>query len=314
MVSIIIPTYNRAHLIGETIQSIIDQSYSDWECIVVDDGSTDGTDHVLKEWCLKDDRVTYYNRPSSRPKGGNACRNYGIELAKGEYIQFFDSDDLMFPNKLELSVSAFNKFKVDYVVSKTIDFNHPLSENLFIANPQNYNFDSYEISHFNYVCQNINWLTPDAMIKTILSKQIKFNETLFRGQEYNFYCKLTCLSANGKIIDEYTTKRRLHDNSIRQQFTKPEVDKQVVILRLETLKEVYANSSNKVKRWFVGNIVKNISRTRLVLGFNDEMFLLSHVLKYFGITCLLIFIMSRLTKLSLNRNEILREKLKKRLL
>ena len=95
IVSIIIPTYNRAHLISETLDSILTQTYTHWECIVVDDGSDDSTAELLAGYCKKDARFQYHQRPNDRPKGANACRNYGFELCKGEYINWFDSDDLM---------------------------------------------------------------------------------------------------------------------------------------------------------------------------------------------------------------------------
>lgn len=97
LVSIIIPTYNRAHLIGETLDSVLAQTYQNWECIVVDDGSTDGTDEVMAAYMAKDTRFQYHHRPKDRLPGGNAARNYGFEVSKGEYIQWFDSDDLMLP-------------------------------------------------------------------------------------------------------------------------------------------------------------------------------------------------------------------------
>ncbi|RXG13770.1 glycosyltransferase involved in cell wall biosynthesis [Leeuwenhoekiella aestuarii] len=105
LVSIIIPTYNRAHLIGETLDSVLAQTYTHWECIVVDDGSTDGTDEVLAEYVAKDSRFQYHHRPKDRPKGANACRNYGFELSQGEYIQWLDSDDIIKENKLEAQVN-----------------------------------------------------------------------------------------------------------------------------------------------------------------------------------------------------------------
>ncbi len=76
IIIIIIPTYNRAHLIGETLDSILAQTYTNWECIVVDDGSTDETDSLLAAYCAKDKRFQYQHRLSDRPKGANACRNY----------------------------------------------------------------------------------------------------------------------------------------------------------------------------------------------------------------------------------------------
>ena len=85
-VSIIIPTYNRCHLIGQTLDSIISQSYKNWECIVVDDGSTDYTDELIEFYCRKDFRIRYFRRPKNRLKGANACRNYGWSKSSGRVI------------------------------------------------------------------------------------------------------------------------------------------------------------------------------------------------------------------------------------
>ena len=101
LVSIIIPTYNRAHLIGETLDSILAQTYTNWECIIIDDGSSDDTLEVIDNYIKKDNRFQYYRRPVERSKGPNVCRNFGYELSKGEYINWFDSDDVMLPTFLE---------------------------------------------------------------------------------------------------------------------------------------------------------------------------------------------------------------------
>ncbi|GHC59996.1 glycosyltransferase family 2 protein [Ulvibacter litoralis] len=105
LVSIIIPSFNREALIGRTIDSILDQTYSNWECIIVDDGSTDNTKSILKEYCKKDSRIQYFDRPNIKPKGANSCRNFGFEKSKGSYLQWLDSDDLLSSNKLELQIN-----------------------------------------------------------------------------------------------------------------------------------------------------------------------------------------------------------------
>lgn len=102
-VSIIIPTYNRAHLIGHSIDSILAQDFRDYEIIVVDDGSTDSTQQVLEKYygairCIKQDN-----------KGFGAARNRGLEEAKGEYIAFLDSDDLWTEDKLSIQVEVMDR-------------------------------------------------------------------------------------------------------------------------------------------------------------------------------------------------------------
>lgn len=102
-VSVIIPTYNRAHLVGRAIGSVLNQTYQDFELIVVDDGSTDNTEEVVKS--IKDPRIRYTRHDQNR--GGSAARNSGIKMARGEYIAFQDSDDEWLPEKLEKQMRVF---------------------------------------------------------------------------------------------------------------------------------------------------------------------------------------------------------------
>jgi glycosyltransferase involved in cell wall biosynthesis len=104
-VSVIIPMYNRAHLIGRAIQSVLNQSYQDFEIIVVDDGSTDNTEKVIREFQEQDKRIIYIRHEKN--KGAATARNTGITAAKGEYIAFQDSDDEWFSKKLEKQMNVF---------------------------------------------------------------------------------------------------------------------------------------------------------------------------------------------------------------
>lgn len=104
-VSVILPTYNRAHLVGRAIQSVLDQMYQDFEIIVVDDGSGDNTEEIINGFT--DTRIRYVKHQKN--KGGSAARNTGIKLAKGKYIAFQDSDDEWLPDKLEKQMKAFKK-------------------------------------------------------------------------------------------------------------------------------------------------------------------------------------------------------------
>ncbi len=99
-VSVIIPTYNRAHLLGRAIESVLDQTYQDFEIIVVDDASADETEEVVKSF--GDDRINHIRHQKN--KGGSAARNTGIKAARGEFIAFLDSDDEWVPKKLEKEI------------------------------------------------------------------------------------------------------------------------------------------------------------------------------------------------------------------
>ena len=95
--SIIIPTYNRSNFIEKTIQSVINQGFTEWECLVIDDGSVDNTASVVEKICKLDKRVKYLYQDNSER---GAARNYGIKNAEGNYICFLDSDDAYLPNHL----------------------------------------------------------------------------------------------------------------------------------------------------------------------------------------------------------------------
>lgn len=101
LISIIIPTYNRGHIISETLESVLNQTYTYWECIIIDDGSTDDTIRIIQEYSYSDERFIFLKRPDNKIKGAATCRNIGLKIAKGSYIQFLDSDDLLDKNKFE---------------------------------------------------------------------------------------------------------------------------------------------------------------------------------------------------------------------
>lgn len=252
MVSIIIPTYNRAHLIGETLDSVSAQTYTNWECIVVDDESTDSTTSVIAKYAHKDKRIKLFKRPNTKPKGANACRNMGLNKGKGDYVVFFDSDDLMTKNHLEVKVSAIQKFDCDYVIAKTQYFNYS-NESI----DRNYQFDKFSITPFNYVTQKINWLTYDICLKMPLAKSISFNENLQSGQEYNYFSKLVHISTKGVFIDEVVTLRRHHESSIRGEIKENDVIKEKAFkVNWYTYLDLKANADREILEVFMRNCVK----------------------------------------------------------
>lgn len=125
LVSIIIPTYNRADLIVVTLDSVFNQIYSNWECIIIDDGSTDGSGTIIQKYVDSDTRFSYFLRPDYKQKGPSSCRNFGIEKAKGEYVLFLDSDDLISETCLQNRVSfAIQNPKFDFWIFQMQTFGY----------------------------------------------------------------------------------------------------------------------------------------------------------------------------------------------
>ena len=106
LVSIIMPSYNTAPFIAESIQSVLKQSYKDWELLIVDDCSTDNTDEVVK-FFLMDERIRYFKNVKN--SGAAVSRNRALREAKGKWIAFLDSDDLWMPEKLEKQIDFMEK-------------------------------------------------------------------------------------------------------------------------------------------------------------------------------------------------------------
>ncbi len=121
LVSVVLPTYNRSHILGRAIQSILNQTYHNFEIIIVDDCSTDNTDYIVKKF--DDSRIRYIRH--SQNKGGSVARNTGIKAARGEYIAFQDSDDEWLPTKLQKQLDSFifesSNLGVVYTSFKLID-------------------------------------------------------------------------------------------------------------------------------------------------------------------------------------------------
>lgn len=119
-VSVIIPTYNYGRYLPDALGSVLGQTHSDLECIVVDDGSTDGTAEMVRQWQQRDGRVRYLYQSNQGP---SAARNSGLKIARGDFIQFLDADDLLLPTKLEEQLAALGEdptLGVSYCKTETI--------------------------------------------------------------------------------------------------------------------------------------------------------------------------------------------------
>jgi hypothetical protein len=120
LVSVIVPCFNHAHFLSETLECILAQSYSEWECIVVDDGSKDNTKEIIERYANKDNRIRYIYQEN---RGLSCARNNGIANAKGDFIQFLDSDDLITPDKFTAQLSAYEINKAaDIIYSEYVCF------------------------------------------------------------------------------------------------------------------------------------------------------------------------------------------------
>lgn len=103
LISILVPCFNQGKYLNNTFQSIVKQNYSNWECVIVNDGSTDETEVIAKRWCKTNPKFSYYHKDNA---GISSARNLCLKKAKGDYLQWLDGDDFLAPNKLRISIDA----------------------------------------------------------------------------------------------------------------------------------------------------------------------------------------------------------------
>lgn len=215
LISIIIPTYNRAHLIGETLDSVLAQTYSTWECIVVDDGSTDATAEVMREYVKKDSRFQYHQRPENKVKGPNSCRNYGFELSKGEYIKWFDSDDVMLPTLLEKQILSFvDNVEMSVCKLSYFDFEKRISirENIIFSNNL---IEDYLVGNVTFYISGPLWQ------RIFLEKQKQlFDESLTNLDDWDFNLRMLYQKPNITYNNEVLILYRVHADSLSQEINK----------------------------------------------------------------------------------------------
>lgn len=221
LISIIIPTFNRAHLIGETLDSILAQTYQNWECIVVDDGSTDNTDEVIEAYIKSDNRFKFFRRPSNRIKGPSACRNIGFDESLGEFINFFDSDDILKPDTFKVWLAGF-KDEIDSVVSK-IEFVN--MDDSIVIKQNKIKSDNLVLDHFLgnicfYVCGPL-WRRSFLEGQSYL-----FDETLRNGDDWDFNMRMLYQTPQLILLNDSYIQNRIHGASLsleRKKLNKQEL-------------------------------------------------------------------------------------------
>jgi len=231
LVSILIPNFNKAEFIAATLDSIITQEYPLWECIIVDDHSTDESLEILKRYEEKDSRFRVVLRPAGIPKGANFCRNHAFSLCKGEFIQWFDSDDIMYPWFLKRKVDYLQSHpKMPFVIAKADlnfddDFvgNRKFAQNLTSENPID-----------DYLKFKLIFLTGGPLLRrNILKESGLFNLRLKRHQEWELYLRVVLNYTNWGILEEPSFKYFFHSNSITSHFQEKSkvVDSELVLFQ-----------------------------------------------------------------------------------
>lgn len=216
LVSIIVPCYNQAQYLSETLDSVLAQSYTNWECIIVNDGSPDNTAEIAKQYCEKDKRFIYKYQQNS---GVSVARNNGISISKGEYIQFIDSDDFLESDKINQQVRfLIENANVDIVYSPSrYFFDNQVGKDFFAIHPNGIvptiemtyeDTNQKEILSLRNVCTICASLYRRKVVELVGFKSVVFEDWLF-----HFECSLLGFRFHFENFENSKSLIRLTSNS-----------------------------------------------------------------------------------------------------
>jgi glycosyltransferase involved in cell wall biosynthesis len=213
------PAYNTEQYIGESIQSVLDQTYTNWELLVVDDGSTDQTAEIVHAFAAKDGRVQYLSQQNGRQA---KARNTGIQNSSGSLLAFLDSDDLWLPEKLQLQLQAMVATSVDVVYSNGFVIYEPgatpgQTEFPIVAGPTEGRkmFDLLLLLNFIPV-QSV------VLRKEVFDKAGPFDESLeYHGcEDYDLWLRVAARGASFHGMSEKLIKYRRHPTATTHENSK----------------------------------------------------------------------------------------------
>lgn len=205
LVSIIVPCYRQAHFLGESLQSVLDQTYMDWECIIVNDGSPDNTAIVAQEWCAKDTRFKYVYQDNA---GLSSARNTGIKHSKGEFILPLDADDILHDDYLRKMVPVLSMDSELGIVS---------CYRYFFVNVRSNIIREYKASGSNYRDLMFeNMLMPSSLYRKKCWEQVGgYDESMLKGfEDWEFWLNVTKRGWKFQFVEEFLFFYRKAKNSM----------------------------------------------------------------------------------------------------
>lgn len=205
LVSILIPNYNKGQYLRETLDSILNQTFVNWECIIVDDHSTDDSWEILKEYADIDSRFRIYKRLDNLKKGANPCRNYALTLSKGMFVNWFDSDDLMELDFLKNRIVFLQKNDSDFIIIGGRIFTNQIGDVKGFLPP----LWVYPGVIEAFIIANPPWNTLSCMFRKefLITNNLVWNEKLLGLHDDNFnlnaFTKGNRISISYKYCDYY---------------------------------------------------------------------------------------------------------------
>ena len=248
LVSIIMPSYNTARFIEETINSVISQTYTNWELIIVDDCSTDNTDEIVK--AFDDERILYFK--NEKNSGAAVSRNRALREAKGKWIAFLDSDDLWEKDKLEKQISFMQENGYHFSYTNYIEIDESSNPNgRSVTGPKKIT----RRGMYNYCWPGCLTVMYDAEIVGLI--QI---EDIKKNNDYAMWLKV-CKKANCYLLNENLARYRKRSGSISNHGYRKLIKWHYMLFRKAEKQCVIAAAFNTFWNLFFG-VVKKLKYVR----------------------------------------------------
>lgn len=243
-VSVIIPLYNRKEYIEKSLQSVLNQDYSDVELIVIDDGSTDGGDKIVEKWSHRSNLI-FLRQPGNSNKGQSSAINLGLSRATGEFVAILDSDDLYAPGKLRKQIEYLNAHPdvgLVYGNGKAID-----AKGKFLYEI-NYD-DKVETSDPNKILLDCYFLLPqNSLVRSSVYEQVGgFDESLRSAQDHDMLIRISEVTKIAhQSIDSFRYRR--HGDSISTNNLESRWRSGLVVLRKAASRYPYKKETLRKRR------------------------------------------------------------------
>ncbi|MGE9270141.1 MAG: glycosyltransferase family 2 protein [Verrucomicrobiales bacterium] len=235
LISVVVPIYNRESYILETVGSLREQTYQNWEGIFIDDASTDRSYELVAQAAESDPRIKLYRREDKQSSDGSAgaqkCRNLGFEKSQGEWIVFLDSDDLLDPNCLQLRLEVLAEQELDYVAYVGRIF-HEAREDTDLV----WNLPTEESALLRYLSSEPVWQTAGAMWRAdFLRKQVRWLEGLPMMQDLEFHSRMLMSGARGIHLPKVDHYIRVSSHPSISDSWHSEIAAEAALMVLESL-------------------------------------------------------------------------------
>lgn len=240
LVSIIMPVYNAERFISEAINSVLDQTYPNWELLIINDGSSDGSVQIIKTF--KDKRIRFFDQSN---QGVSAARNVGLKNMMGDYFCFLDGDDVFTPDSLSCRLKLFSLDEtVDFVDGKVIRFDDQSKFEISSWTP------SYEGKPLNDLVTlgqktffGITW-----MIRRKMDQVYEMEKGLTHGEDLLFLIQVACNNGNYTYTDHIILNNRVHGQSAMNNLDGLATGYRYIYSKLKSMHEIRSVDISKYRR------------------------------------------------------------------